>query len=93
MLTKGCLLVFQYLVHSCEGFYLGKKKRRNMSMLYNNLRIFTPSEQSGPLIPCNSEMVDSSDNSMFFGSRLLMLNSYVTREKNLVKILAGGIVY
>lgn len=37
-----------------------------MSILYNNLRIFTPSEQSGPLIPCNSEMVDSSDNSMFF---------------------------
>lgn len=41
---RSPLLVFQCLLHSCERFYL-KKKKRNMSVLYKKLSIFTLPEQ------------------------------------------------
>lgn len=40
---RSPLLVFQYLLHSCERFYL--KKKRHMSVLYKTLSIFIPPEQ------------------------------------------------
>lgn len=40
---RSPLLVFPYLLHSCERFYL---KKRNISILYRTLSIFSPSEQS-----------------------------------------------